>query len=429
MAADAGDVTQAKETLLDPHQEAMQMKKLGIAKVGFSGGGVDSVATTTADGTESMMSFATSSLADSYGMQTWRTDRRHVTGELIHCSKIEEVRELDDDGEQDIMEEAMNRAPKKVMCSPSLGPPGLFAQADLPSIGSQDHGTGACKPCAWFWKPGSCTNGRECQHCHMCPAGEIKNRKKTKKGIQRGDPGLAEPCYLAPLASSHGSDSEDEDAGGEQSTLSTDYMDIMGPPPGLTGPLPIARTGEESVGSAKHGIGECRPCAWFWKPKSCSNGKDCMHCHLCPEDELKRRKKVKQDSLRSSVGGESPSTRASQNQKAPRVASSSPTPPTLMLPQDMAAPLIIDETDLPSSGSALHALGKCKPCAWFHKPQGCINGKECCHCHVCSEGELKGRRRAKENAMRAGGLLPAKGVAYSPQSSRTMHVLKIFPLI
>lgn len=53
-----------------------------------------------------------------------------------------------------------------------------------PSVGSTYHGTGECKPCAWYWKPQGCRNGRDCLHCHLCPCDEIKVRKKTRhKGL------------------------------------------------------------------------------------------------------------------------------------------------------------------------------------------------------------------------------------------------------
>jgi len=48
------------------------------------------------------------------------------------------------------------------------------------SVGSVLHGTGRCKPCAWFWKPQSCRWGVECGHCHECPEGELRRRKKEK---------------------------------------------------------------------------------------------------------------------------------------------------------------------------------------------------------------------------------------------------------
>lgn len=56
----------------------------------------------------------------------------------------------------------------------------------IPSMGSQLHGTfgadgqPACKPCAWFYKEGSCLNASACGYCHLCPQGELKNRKKAK---------------------------------------------------------------------------------------------------------------------------------------------------------------------------------------------------------------------------------------------------------
>lgn len=56
---------------------------------------------------------------------------------------------------------------------------------------------------------------------------------------------------------------------------------------------------EASRGSALHGSGQCRPCGWFWKPEGCSHGADCCHCHMCPEGELKARKKAKLHQLRS----------------------------------------------------------------------------------------------------------------------------------
>merc|ERR1712228_104182 len=40
---------------------------------------------------------------------------------------------------------------------------------------------------------------------------------------------------------------------------------------------------------------------------------------------------------------------------------------------------------LPSLGSKFHGTGQCKPCAWYHKSQGCENGKDCNHCHLCQE--------------------------------------------
>jgi len=71
------------------------------------------------------------------------------------------------------------------------------AQA-LPSVGAALHSTGNCKPCAWFWKPESCQWGVECGHCHLCPVGELRRRKKGKQAqakelkaaLKAGPPGI-----------------------------------------------------------------------------------------------------------------------------------------------------------------------------------------------------------------------------------------------
>jgi hypothetical protein len=67
----------------------------------------------------------------------------------------------------------------------------------------------------------------------------------------------------------------------------------------------IASEAHASIGSVAHGTGTCRPCAWFWKAQGCENGSQCRHCHLCPQNEIKRRrykklaekKKQKKDAL------------------------------------------------------------------------------------------------------------------------------------
>ena len=61
-----------------------------------------------------------------------------------------------------------------------------------------------------------------------------------------------------------------------------------------------------SKGSTLHQQGQCRPCAWMWKPRGCQNADTCEYCHLCPEGELKHRKKLKIAAIR--MGALGPST-------------------------------------------------------------------------------------------------------------------------
>mmetsp|Transcript_15164 Transcript_15164/g.39012 ORF Transcript_15164/g.39012 Transcript_15164/m.39012 type:complete len:276 (-) Transcript_15164:214-1041(-) len=51
--------------------------------------------------------------------------------------------------------------------------------------------------------------------------------------------------------------------------------------------------------------------------------------------------------------------------------------------------------DLPSIGSLLHRLGRCKPCAYVFK-EGCQNGANCTYCHLCQPGEKTRRRTMKQ---------------------------------
>jgi len=54
-----------------------------------------------------------------------------------------------------------------------------------------------------------------------------------------------------------------------------------------------------------------------------------------------------------------------------------------------------------SVGSAMHELEECRPCAWYWRPQGCDNGQNCRHCHLCPRGALKARRRSKMASARS----------------------------
>lgn len=79
----------------------------------------------------------------------------------------------------------------------NLGPVGT---PQLPSVGSTFHdGTGRCSPCAWFWKPRGCQSGAQCGYCHLCPEGELKNRKKAKVAAIRM--GAIEPAPRNSVAS------------------------------------------------------------------------------------------------------------------------------------------------------------------------------------------------------------------------------------
>jgi len=61
----------------------------------------------------------------------------------------------------------------------------LQAQVNPAISQAEQHGSGLCRPCAWFWRPQGCKNGDSCGHCHLCPEGELKQRKKKKIAAMR----------------------------------------------------------------------------------------------------------------------------------------------------------------------------------------------------------------------------------------------------
>lgn len=66
------------------------------------------------------------------------------------------------------------------------GAPGRAAgRLPQPSLGSALHAVGQCNPCAHYWKDRGCTLGAQCDHCHLCPDGELRRRKKEKAAIMK----------------------------------------------------------------------------------------------------------------------------------------------------------------------------------------------------------------------------------------------------
>eukprot|EP00930_Biecheleria_cincta_P039501 TRINITY_DN27151_c0_g1_i1.p1 TRINITY_DN27151_c0_g1~~TRINITY_DN27151_c0_g1_i1.p1 ORF type:complete len:509 (-),score=51.75 TRINITY_DN27151_c0_g1_i1:115-1641(-) len=61
-----------------------------------------------------------------------------------------------------------------------------FPGGSCASVGSKSHGIltsdgqPACRPCAWFYKESGCLKASSCRFCHLCPRGDLKQRKKNK---------------------------------------------------------------------------------------------------------------------------------------------------------------------------------------------------------------------------------------------------------
>eukprot|EP00929_Paragymnodinium_shiwhaense_P094035 TRINITY_DN543_c0_g1_i1.p1 TRINITY_DN543_c0_g1~~TRINITY_DN543_c0_g1_i1.p1 ORF type:complete len:284 (+),score=61.39 TRINITY_DN543_c0_g1_i1:95-946(+) len=81
--------------------------------------------------------------------------------------------------------------------------------ADLPSVGSRMHSTGSCRPCGFFWKARGCSNGSECEFCHICDGEERKRRHRNRKTMFKAQ---ALSQLIPPVASSDHDEEDDDDA-------------------------------------------------------------------------------------------------------------------------------------------------------------------------------------------------------------------------
>ncbi|CAK0890327.1 unnamed protein product [Prorocentrum cordatum] len=322
-------------------------------------------------------------------------------------------------------------APGRAESGPSPPvPPGAAAW----SIGSAGHDAGKCEPCAWFWKPQGCLWGAECRRCHACPSGELLSRRRAKEARLRADRGSAA--------------SRPEAAALEEVAVASARAPPSVPaPPGLEAPQG-ARRAEASEGSAGHRRGECEPCAWFWRPGGCTRGEACLRCHLCPDGTIRAIRRAKKELRRGGGGADAPERAAAvpgSGQPAPReppgaerqpaagAAAAPPEQPATARgpPAPTATGAVLVEAFAPSAppglptppasghqgvsqaagprrpeaseGSAGHWRGECEPCAWFWRPGGCSHAEACRRCHLCPDGAIQARRRAKKELRRGGG--------------------------
>ena len=87
-------------------------------------------------------------------------------------------------------------------------------------------------------------------------------------------------CTLADAKGNLSSDQLTTDV--PNSTLSLD-LSAASLSEGEEGPPAASIGAYESIGSAGHMTGDCKACAWWWKPGGCFKGRTCEYCHACDE--------------------------------------------------------------------------------------------------------------------------------------------------
>ena len=96
--------------------------------------------------------------------------------------------------------------------------------------------------------------------------------------------------------------------------------------------------GLPSIGSMDHTRSGCKPCAWFYHPDGCRHGLNCEFCHICPDGELKKRKKEKQSMLKflrksNAAATSSPKAKLGLPPSTPMALVSTSTTPSTASPQ------------------------------------------------------------------------------------------------
>jgi len=83
------------------------------------------------------------------------------------------------DTPSNLAEEPAPQMLRRSTSAPSIMTTAPFITAQ--SFVQEAHYRGDCKPCAYFLlKKDGCRWGADCEFCHICPAGELKKRKKEK---------------------------------------------------------------------------------------------------------------------------------------------------------------------------------------------------------------------------------------------------------
>jgi len=323
-----------------------------------------------------------------------------------------------------------------VSAPPSPSPrvsPGLPVPVQFPSAGSMLHDSGQCRPCGWFWKPRGCQNGRECGHCHFCPPCAVKERKKAKIAAAKGDismltstlaattdqipahslyllsqapplslanllamvecsqpagvPVLARPLASAPLPSY---------------SAALLFAQSLPPPPltlaFLAPPVPPAPPCQsprfsQFISPPRVSVAPTAP--------PCQSPRLMLQQELPPPPALSPSLALSPGALAHSLAMACMDEEGDGEDAPVRLSDSHPTLTSSRVTLELSTALPVNTSPPISQGSALHAEGNCTACAWFWKPQGCGNAQDCAYCHLCPQGELRRRRKAKNSALRA----------------------------
>jgi len=317
------------------------------------------------------------------------------------------------------------------------------------SRGAANHGTGKCKPCAWFWKEQGCLHGRECGFCHLCPREEIKARRRAKASSARTDmstgktqqqelfqfmecPQRAELLRVLPSPPVEAPvlkllPQSPPPSGPPTSCPVMPLMPplatltVVPPPPVMAPTFLIPPALPPPPASDVTEIAPITRCMAFNSAEPSAEAL-VLHSQSAPVTPrsfvLPMYSPIAPPPSPEALSGKMPSDLiAPPPSPEADFSGKMPSDPLAMTP-----PPGLLGCSLPSLGSAHHGTGRCKPCGWFWKAGGCANGLECCHCHLCPRDEIHARRRAKIALIRHHKVLAANSTEEQEQDANAANV-------
>jgi len=278
----------------------------------------------------------------------------------------------------------------------------------VPTVGSIEHVSGNCKPCAFYYKQG-CENGVQCKFCHLCEAGEKRRRQKDKKTQFRQS----------------AKEQEVDQQGDVITSLSSQQLESLSSPATERLPRPPALDLQDDLDVAMPIATPQQP--WPKTPSECwsptPSYTNMSGVNVGPSMYLESWELGAAMFFTPFVVPpveEAPWLWPAMLPPAPPASlgmtCASPldylTPPTCeaaLVPNSSSVLRLADTiqepelgaAEAPNVGSMNHRFGTCKPCAYLHKQGGCSNGADCPFCHLCEAGEKKKRQKIKKGQVQS----------------------------
>ncbi|CAK0822373.1 unnamed protein product [Prorocentrum cordatum] len=237
--------------------------------------------------------------------------------------------------------------------------------------GSALHGTGACRPCSWFWTAVGCQNRAGCLYCHACPEGASTTYKRQNKLLAARSRRLARELEAAaprarPPAGAR-AESEGRGAAAPRARQLSKHLSTT------DGSGSDRGSGPEQEGPAAAGAAASPLEDTDWRVSIAALQALCAAAEMGDSRVLGAvvscLEHVREDVWRATAEALAPADEGSGPVASRPEASAAPAPAPALLAETAAPaavrlelmPVLEPSRDLPNAGSAPHGTGACRP--------------------------------------------------------------------